>query len=1193
MKKGFILGTIILLFMIQPLFSQESGVVSFSLPTQNSLKFNKYTINPTFSFVKEDQSIISLYNKIQWVGVDNAPLTYFLTYSGKFSEQNSFAIGAFKQDYGILSTTGGILNYAHNVTFTDDSNLTFGLNLGIYQSGPNKSKIITKFLDPKIEDLVSNTLLSISPGINYGIGLFDLGLSYKNAVLYNFKNSQNVNPNSEKSIEGHIMYTGFLSSNGFLDESKFSGLVRVEKKTDKTVFSGIFSFEAPSLGWLQAGYNNLNGVSAGLGANITKNISVGYNLEKTLGDFSGLGISHEIYLAYVFDKNDFYSSGGTNSGGVTYTPTKEVKEPAKETVVREKSAAELELEKNIQIAEQKKQENIAKNKQLLADEEANKILKAKQLAELRAANKAKSIADAQAAADAKKLADAKALSDAKARVAANKNNTTTNTAENAKLAASEKARLDAERIQREKDAIEKAKLDAQNKLKNDAENKAKNEAARLQKIKDDLVNARLAALEKAKNDKLDTSKADAAEKARLDKEAKQNAEAERLQKLKDATDKAKADAAEKLRIAKENKANANAIKEEADRIAKEKADAAKLLTDASTKEKAEAAKAKSEADKAAKAEADRIAKEKADAAKLLTDASAKEKAEAAKLKAEADKAAKAEADRIAKEKSDAAKLITDASAKEKAEAAKANSEADKAAKAEADRIAKEKSDAAKLIADASAKEKAEAAKAKAEADKAAKAEADRIAKEKADAAKLIADASAKEKAEAAKAKVEADKASKAEADRIAKEKADAAKLIADASAKEKAEAAKAKAEADKVAKAETDKLKAEAALKAKNEAEKAKAEAAEKLRIDAENKAKIEADRLQKIKDGADKVKNAAAEKLRIDAENKSKIEADRLQKIKDAADKAKADAEAARLAKEAQEKEQASKSKEDKALDQMKSIVDDASKSNKELLDKLTKTVNEKEAELQELKDLNNDPSKAATQKPKEFVSSSVQVKALNDLKNELSESSKTQTVLINNLEEQFATLPNKTDKLISEFNKKIQNLKAEALKSDQFRIDLIAKLDKIKVESDIEKKRRIKRAESLNLQGQYSIDREALRKIRENTQPTTVALKVTDLDFGDIGKNEVQIIKKVENIDSGYYLILAVHDDVVKRDAFLAKLVASGKRNVDFFFNKSTGKYMIYLEKYFELNDAKRALETKDDKPYNSKMTMVKVEN
>jgi type IX secretion system PorP/SprF family membrane protein len=1072
MKKGFIIGAIILLVTIQPLFSQESGVVSFSLPTQNSLKFNKYTINPTFSFVKEEQSIISLYNKIQWVGVDNAPLTYFLTYSGKFSEQNSFAIGAFKQNYGILSTTGGLVNYAHNVVFSDDSNLTFGLNLGIYQSGPNKSKIITKVVDPNIENLVSNTLLSISPGINYGIGLFDLGLSYKNAVLYNFKNSQNINPNSEKSFEGHIMYTGFLSSNGFLDESKFTGLVRVEKKTEKTVFSGLLAFETPNYGWLQAGYNNLNGVSAGLGINITKNISVGYNFEKTLGDLSKLGISHEIFLAYVFDKNEYYQTYGTDNS-ITYNTTKEVKEPAKDPVVREKSAAELELERNSQLAEQKKLENNAKNKQLLADAEAEKLLKAKQLAELRAANKAKSIADAQAAEDAKKLADAKAISDAKARALGAKNNTTANSAENAKVAAAEKARLEAERIQREKDAIEKAKLDAQNKLKNDAENKAKKEADRLQKIKDDLVNARLAALEKAKNDKLNTTKEDAAEKARLAKEAKQNAEAERLQKIKDAADKAKADAAEKLRIANENKANANASKAESDRIAKEKANAAKLISDATAKEKAEALRLKTEADKLAKAESDRIAKEKADAAKLISDASAKEKAEALRLKTEADKLAKAESDRIAKEK------------------------------------------------------------------------------------------------------------------------ADAAKLISDATAKEKAEALRLKTEADKLAKAESDKLKAEAALKVKADADKAKADAAEKLRIDNENKAKLEADRLQKIKDAADKVKNAVAEKSRLDAENKAKLEADRLQKIKDAADKVKADAEAARLAKEALDKEQASKSKEDKALDQMKSIVDDANKSNKELLDKLTKTVNDKEAELQELKDLNNDPSKAATRKPKEFVSSAVQVKALNDLKNELSESSKTQTVLINNLEEQFATLPNKTDKVISEFNKKIQNLKAEVVKSDQVRIDLIAKLDKIKVESDIEKKRRIKRAESLNLQGQYSVDREALRKIRETTPPTSVALKVTDLDFGDMSKNNFQIIKKVENIDSGYYLILAVHDDVVKRDAFLAKMVASGKRNVDFFFDKNTSKYLIFIDKYFELSEAKRAFENKEDKPYNNKMFMVKVEN
>ena len=74
----------------QILYSQnevaEDGVVSFSLPIRNSLKFNKYAINPTFSFVREQGSHLSFYNKRQWVQFDDAPQTYLFSYSGRFRE---------------------------------------------------------------------------------------------------------------------------------------------------------------------------------------------------------------------------------------------------------------------------------------------------------------------------------------------------------------------------------------------------------------------------------------------------------------------------------------------------------------------------------------------------------------------------------------------------------------------------------------------------------------------------------------------------------------------------------------------------------------------------------------------------------------------------------------------------------------------------------------------------------------------------------------------------------------------------------------------------------------------------------------------------------------------------------------------------------------------------------------------------
>ena len=76
------LYTILLLSSISSIIAQQNGLVSFDIPAKNSLKFNKFIINPTFSFVREDQSFISLYNKTQWTEVENSPQTFFLSYSG-------------------------------------------------------------------------------------------------------------------------------------------------------------------------------------------------------------------------------------------------------------------------------------------------------------------------------------------------------------------------------------------------------------------------------------------------------------------------------------------------------------------------------------------------------------------------------------------------------------------------------------------------------------------------------------------------------------------------------------------------------------------------------------------------------------------------------------------------------------------------------------------------------------------------------------------------------------------------------------------------------------------------------------------------------------------------------------------------------------------------------------------------------
>jgi type IX secretion system PorP/SprF family membrane protein len=418
-------------------YSQEDGVVSLAIPVRNSLRYNRFLINPTFSFVREQNRNISFTNKREWVQFDDAPLTYLASYSGRFKENIGVGVGLFQQNYGVLSSFGGVLNFAYNARLQTDSNLTFGLNLGFYNSGINEGKVITNFPDPSLNNIPSNSVLSISPGINYGIMFFDFGISVNNAVQYNLKTSQLIENDPKQGIQAHVMYTGYMDFQGFLDESKFSGLIKSEFQKDQTIISGIAMLTVPKGIWGQVGYNTVYGVSGGIGLNITSQIAIEYNYEKAIGDLSVFGSSHEITLAYKFKNNDNFDYSGNEEEVSLLIQEKSKRVLAKPTMSAEDRAIRAQEKKDIalkaQIAKEERLTTKAKAQALAienaklgataaavtvtktkADEDAR--IAAEKLEEIELQAKAKDIEDERIAAEV----IAKAKADEDARIAAEK-----------------------------------------------------------------------------------------------------------------------------------------------------------------------------------------------------------------------------------------------------------------------------------------------------------------------------------------------------------------------------------------------------------------------------------------------------------------------------------------------------------------------------------------------------------------------------------------------------------------------------------------------------------------------------------------------------------------------------------------------------------------------------------------------------
>ncbi|BDW92382.1 hypothetical protein MACH07_12140 [Flagellimonas marinaquae] len=305
-NKPLLLLTFLLLAFSPTRGQEEEVYVPYNVPSQNLLKFNRFLLNPTFSTVREDKSYINLFHRNQSVSFDDNNQVYFLSYSGRVSDRSGVGLSLFTNREGLFNNFGVHANYAYGVRLSTNSTFTFGANVSYYQSAFNRDRVNSVEVDPFLDTLESSSLVSFQPGFNFSIGKFDIGGFAENLFDYNLKTSESVTDFNEKTYSGHLQYTHqFENGTGIMEQARLMPLARVRKVGQEEItLGGNLILDLPKLGWVQAGYDDFYGASAGLGFNLTKNISLGYTVEKGLSnEFENFGVTHEISLAYSFTPN--------------------------------------------------------------------------------------------------------------------------------------------------------------------------------------------------------------------------------------------------------------------------------------------------------------------------------------------------------------------------------------------------------------------------------------------------------------------------------------------------------------------------------------------------------------------------------------------------------------------------------------------------------------------------------------------------------------------------------------------------------------------------------------------------------------------------------------------------------------------------------------------------------------------------
>ncbi len=685
MKLKLLVPFLLFLHLFYSQQNVEQNTYAQDITPIKSLKFNRYLINPVFSFARETSSNVNFFNRRQWSGFENSPITYLVNYNARVAEKAAVALGINQSTIGLFSSFGANANLALKTDLGYETALYYGLNLSYFSSRLDAGTVVTPVPDPSVLNYPTTNILSLRPGISYRFKNFDLGLSANNILALNF-GSGAVKNDATNALQGHAMYT-YKFEYGSLEQSVLTGLALVEKRKNDLIYSGTVLLDSPNFGWAQLGYNSAYGASIGLGATIYTKLSIGYTIEKGFGAIGSLGLNHEISLAYNFA---YYEE----DEGV-YIPRVTVKKKTPEQIAAEEAAkaenlrlkeeqdsirlAKLE-EKRIADEEKKRLDEENRLKALAEKDSLDKIRKEQEEQERLRKLEADSIAKIQE--EEKRLARAKLDSIKKIQEAEEAKR------RKAEQDSLEKVRLAQDSIRKVKEATEakrrQAEQDSINKVK------AAAEAKRLQAEQDSIKKAQDA--EKARLDSIKKAEADAA--ARKLKEEQdsikkaQDAEKARLDSIKKAEDaeKARLDSIKKAEAA----AEAKRLQAEQDSIKKAQ-DAEKARLDSIKKAEADAAarKLKEEQDSIKRAEADKIEKARLDSIKKAEAAAE----QARLLKAEQDSIKKAEADRIEKARLDSIK---------KAEAeAEAKRIADSIKKAEEERkqreIDKANSDIAKTL----------------------------------------------------------------------------------------------------------------------------------------------------------------------------------------------------------------------------------------------------------------------------------------------------------------------------------------------------------------------------------------------------------------------------------------------------------------------------------------------------------------
>ncbi len=304
-------------------------------PHYTQYVLNNYILNPALSGI-ENYGDVKMSMRDQWVGLDGAPQTYYLTIHGPIGKKDyrttstSYQVPgqnprgkAYWESYtaaephhgagltivndktGLYSRFTANATYAYHLGLSPKTNLYAGFGAGISRVGYDRSK--AKLIDPNDPLVIQNSdeINRIRPDLSFGLWLYSadyfVGLSAQQIIPQKVKFSDDANFAGSKMVP-HIFATAGYR---FLVNDDINAIPSVMFKyvngsPTNPQFDLNIKFQYRDLMWAGGSDRFKDGYAAMVGLNVGNTFNVGYSYDFTTTQLNTVSRgTHELMIGFL------------------------------------------------------------------------------------------------------------------------------------------------------------------------------------------------------------------------------------------------------------------------------------------------------------------------------------------------------------------------------------------------------------------------------------------------------------------------------------------------------------------------------------------------------------------------------------------------------------------------------------------------------------------------------------------------------------------------------------------------------------------------------------------------------------------------------------------------------------------------------------------------------------------------------